>query len=128
MTTNYNVDRNKNGVNGYLLPFCDQIFSATLAAATDTLIAVPLTAAMGAPTATTNNKFAAVISCDNAADVFIALNGVAAVPAGVGFAATTSELIPRNQLYCKTVKAGDTIHFISPGTPSVTVAFYAIQE
>lgn len=127
MTTNYNTDWNKRGVNGFGAQFSDTIYSATLKAATDTTVAVPLTAAVGAPTATTFNKFLAVIACTQDVDVFMALNATAAVPAGVNFAATTSELIP-NGYIAKMVKSTDVIHFISAGTPSVTVSFYAIQE
>ena len=129
MTTNYVIDKNKNGVNGFGLPFCTSVYSVTLQATTDTSVAVPLTSALGAPTAYTNNKFMAVFSYSLApaaiaADVFVALNATAAVPAGAGFVLTTSELNPT----AKVVKSGDTIHVISAGTPNVTIAFYAIQE
>jgi hypothetical protein len=124
MATNYNVDKTKSGVNGFGLPFCNTIYSVTLTASTDTTVAVPLTAAVGAPTATTFNKFMAVFSYSNAANVFVALNATATVPAGNTFAATTAELNPT----AKMVKSTDVIHFISSGTPSITVAFYAIQE
>jgi len=126
--TQYNMDKFHRGVNGFGLPFCTTVYSATLVANADTTVAVPLTSVMGNATATTYNKFMAIFSCDNAADVFVALNGTAAAPAGGTFAASTSELIPRNTYWAKVVKAGDVIHVKSPGTPSVTVAFYAIQE
>jgi hypothetical protein len=124
MATNYNIDKTKNGVNGFGLPFCDTIYSATLTASTNTTIAVPLTSATGAPTATTYNKFMAVFSYSSGATVFVALNKTAAVPVGATFAATTSEINPT----AKMVKSTDTINVISSGTPSVTIAFYAIQE
>jgi hypothetical protein len=124
MATNYNIDKTKNGVNGFGLPFCNTIYSATLTASTDTTVAVPLTAAVGAPTATTYNKFMAVFSYTAGNDVFVALNATAAVPAGNTFAATTSELNPAGKM----VKSTDVIHFYSATTPKVTVAFYAIQE
>lgn len=124
MTTNYVIDKNKGGVNGFGLPFSDTIYSATLVANTDTAVAVPKTAAIGMPTATSYNKFMAVFSYSSSANVYVALNATAAIPAGNTFAATTSELNPS----AKMVKAGDIIHFISNSTPSITVAFYAIQE
>lgn len=124
MATNYNIDKTKSGVNGFGLPFCNTIYSVTLTASTDTTVAVPLTAAVGAPTATTYNKFMAVFSYTSGKDVFVALNATAAVPAGNTFAATTSELNPT----AKMVKSTDVIHFYSASTPSITVAFYAIQE
>jgi hypothetical protein len=128
MTTNFNVDVTKRGVNGFGLQFCDTVFSATLGVGADTALAVPLTAAMGAPTATSFNKFMAIMSVDGTGNVYVALNAVATVPAGAAFAATTAELIPRNSYFAKMVKAGDVIHFVSPAASSVTVAFYAIQE
>jgi hypothetical protein len=124
MATNYNIDKTKSGVNGFGLPFCNTIYSVTLTASTDTTVAVPLTSAVGAPTATTYNKFMAVFSYSSGKDVFVALNATAAVPAGNTFAAATSELNPT----AKMVKSTDVIHFISASTPSITVAFYAIQE
>lgn len=127
MTTNYNVDKNKLGVNGFGAQFCDTIYSATLKASTEETVAVPLTAAVGAATATTFNKFLAIIACTPGDDVFMALNGTAAVPVGNTFAKTTSELIP-NGYIAKQVKATDVLHFISAGTPNITVSFYAIQE
>ncbi len=66
----------------------------------------------------------AVFSYSSGANVFVALNAAAAVPAGNTFAATTSELNPN----AKMVKSTDVIHFYSSGTPNITVAFYAIQE
>lgn len=127
MTTNYNTDWNKRGVNGFGAQFSDTVFSATLKAATEATVAVPLTAAVGAPTATRFNKFLAVIACTPSIDTFMSLNSTAAVPVGTTFAATTSELIPRGYI-AKMVKSTDVIHFISAGTPSITISFYAIQE
>lgn len=127
MTTQYSINKYTQGTNGFALRFCDQIFSATLVANADTTIAVPTTGALGAPTAPVNNRFIAVISCSNAATVFMAVNAAAAVPAGGAFAATTSEIITQGW-FAKDVKAGDTLHFLSRATPDITVAFYAIQE
>ena len=124
MTTNYNVDKTKSGVNGFGLPFCDTIYSVTLTANTDTSVAVPLTAALGAPTATTYNKFNAVFKYSNAATVFVALNQAAAAPVGATFAASKSVINPD----CKQVKSTDVIHVFSTGTPSITIEFYAVQE
>lgn len=124
MTTQYRVDPIVKGLNGFGINFSDTIYTATLTAATDTSIAVPKTAAMGTPCAATNNKFLAVFSYSSGSNVYVALNGTAAVPAGASFAASTSELNPT----AKIVQAGDVIHMISAATPSISVAFYAIQE
>lgn len=127
MTTNFNTDKSKAWYNGFGAQFSDTIFSVTLVAAADTTVAVPLTAAVGAPTAFKFNKFLAVIACTPSIDTYVALNATAAVPVGGAFAATTSELVPQGYI-AKQVKSGDVLHFISAGTPHVTVSFYAIQE
>jgi len=126
MTTQYNINQYVKGINGFGLKFCDTIQSSKLSASSDTTLAVPATAAMGAPSSNQNNKFIAVISVD--ALCFVAVNASAAIPAGNTFASTTSELIPINTLYGKYVQTGDVLHFFSSGTPNVTVAFYAIQD
>ena len=127
MTTSYNIDPNVQGVNGFGLPFCTQIFSAVLAVATDTTLTVPATAAIGAPSSNRFNKWVAVIkySRSNPANpVFVSVNATAAAPAGAPFAATTSEIEP-DAKHCKT---GDTLHFICGAAAYVTVAFYAVQD
>lgn len=127
MTTIYNIDSFTKGQNGFALPFCTQVYSATLKASTEETLTVPATAGMGLPAATANNKFIAIMSWTSGDDVFFCKNGTAAVPAGAAFAASTSELLgPGN--YGKFCQTGDTLHFISAGTPSVTVAFYAIVD
>lgn len=128
MTTIYNIDSVTQGQNAFGLPFNDTIFSAKLKAATDTTLAVPLSNGLGMPASYVNNKWIAVIVCDDSSQTYVAVNATAAVPAGAGFAATTSELVPYEQMYGKYCKSGDTLHFISPGTPNITVAFYAILD
>lgn len=127
MTTQYNIDKNISGQNGFGLPFCTQIYSSVLAVGTDTTLAVPSTAAIGAPSSNRFNKWVAVIkySRSNAANpVFVAVNATAAAPAGAPFAQTTSEIEPEAK-HCKT---GDVLHFICGAAAYVTVAFYAVQD
>ncbi len=127
MTTQYNIDKNISGVNGFGLPFCTQIYTSTLAVATDTTLAVPATAAIGAPSSNQYNKWVAVISYARSAaasPVYVAVNATAAVPAGAPFAASTSEIEPS----AKHVKTGDTLHFICAAAAQVSVAFYAVQD
>jgi hypothetical protein len=127
MALDYNINSIVSGVNGFGLPFCDLIFSATLVGGADTTLAVPLSAAIGVPSAYQLNKWIAVIQYARhtpADAVFVAVNATAAVPAGGNFAATTSEIEPAAK-YCK---SGDTIHFICTGVADVTVAFYALQD
>lgn len=127
MTTTYNLDKNISGVNGFGLPCCDTIFTANIAAATDTSIAVPLTAGIGLPSQT-NNKWIAVMQYvrGTATDgVWFAKNATAAVPnVDHAFHASTSELEPP----AKYVQSGDVLHFICAGTADISVAFYALVE
>lgn len=126
MTTIYNLDKNISGVNGFGLPACDTIYTATLKAATEATVAVPLAGGIGLPGAT-NNKYIAVMQYarTTAADaVYFAKNATAAVPAGDTFAASTSEIEPPG----KYVQSGDVLHFICAGVADVSVAFYALVE
>ncbi len=121
--TPFNMTRDINGYNGFGLPFSVSKFSATLATTTDTTLVVPTSAAMGAPTASLNNKFIAIFSYEPGARVWVANNTTAAVPAGATFAAVSSELNPSARM----VQAGDTLHFITPDTTAdVGVVFYAL--
>ena len=92
-------------------------YSASLNATTDTTLTVP----GDAP------KYKAVIKVENNGLVWVALNATAAVPVGATFASTTSELINDAKSICRTVSAGDILHFYtaSAGT-DVSVVFYAL--
>jgi len=124
VSTIFNIDKNISGVNGYGLPFCNAVFTATIAATTDTTLAVPLTNAIGLANATNATKFIAQFSFQSGKDVFVANNATAAVPAGSTFAASTSELNP----LAKFCKAGDVLHFYCSSTADISVAFYVIQS
>lgn len=135
MTTNYNADRTRNFVNGWSRQFSDTVFSAVIVANTNSTIAVPGTAAVGAVAAPSKNKFYAFINCTPSElalhDTFVALNTAAVLPiapaVGVVLNAVSSIMIPEEGL-CMLVKTGDVLNFISAGTPSVVVQFYAVQE
>lgn len=129
MTTQYKIQKDVAGYNGYGLQFSDIKYSATLAITTDTSLAVPLTGSLGAALNSVN-KFLAIVSVYNATgegEVWCALNTAATVPAGASFAATASDMIVQNKDYARWVKAGDVLHFLSPvaGT-NVSVMFYAM--
>ncbi len=124
--TQYNMDKFHKGVDGFGLNFCENVFSVTLAANTEATVAVPLTAAMGNICATVNNKFMAILTCDGT--VYACINATAAKPVGGTLAATTSAMVPADFPWGRVVQAGDVIHVISGGTPSLTIEFYAIQE
>lgn len=129
MTTQYKIQKDVAGYNGFGLQFCDQKYSATLAATTDTELAVPLTGSLGAPLNSVN-KFLAIITVYNATnegEVWCANNQTAAIPEGVQFAATFSDLIVQNKDYARIVKAGDVLHFFAPrAATDVSVMFYAM--
>lgn len=126
MATQYNIDEFIRGINAFGTLFCDAVYTTTLQASTDASVTCPSFAPMGAPNATTYNKWVAVIKSTAADNVYCALNTTAAVPVGHTFASSTSELL--HPLDAKLVKSGDVLHFISAGTPDVSVAFYSIQE
>lgn len=126
MTTQYKLQKDVAGYNGFGLQFSDLKYSASLAITTDTTLAVPLKGSMGAALDTVN-KWLAVIQVEANLSVWFALNATAAVPAGSSFALTTSDLIIGSEYYGVEVKAGDVMHFLAPvaGT-DILVKFYAL--
>lgn len=126
MTTQYKLQKDVAGYNGFGLQFSDQKFTASLAVTSDTTLTVPLTGSMGAPLNQVN-KFLAVITVEANASVWCAINTTAAVPVGATFAASNSDLIIGSQYYAREVKAGDILHFLAPvaGT-DICVMFYAL--
>lgn len=123
MTTIYNIDNFVKGVNGFGLPFCQEIFSVTLAIGTQADVDVPESTGLGLPGGTVNNKFLAVFSYSEQ-NVWVAVNANADVPLHNHFDPAVSELCPSAK-YCF---AGDSINVISSGTPSMSVAFYALVD
>lgn len=98
--------------------FADLKYSAAVAATTDTTLTIP----GGAP------RFKALMKCGTDAEVWVAVNAVADVPAGGTFALDTSELIPINGELCREVKAGDVLHFYSTAGGAVSVVLYALES
>jgi hypothetical protein len=126
MTTQYKLQKDVAGYNGFGLPFCDQKFSASLALTTDTTLTVPINGAMG-QALNTVNKWLAIIQVEANASVWFALNETAAVPAGATFASTNSDLIIGTEYYGVEVKAGDVMHFLAPvANTDILVKFYAL--
>lgn len=126
MTTQYKLQKDVAGYNGFGLQFCDQKYSASLAVTTDTTLTVPLNGAMG-QALNSINKWLAIIQVEANLSVWFALNATAAVPASSSFALTTSDLIIGSEYYGVEVKAGDVMHFLAPtaGT-DILVKFYAL--
>lgn len=130
MTTQYKIQKDVAGYNGYGLQFSDQKYSVTLGAASEKTLNVPLTGSLGAALNTVN-KFLAIVNVYNATgegEVWCALNNTATVPAGSSFAATNSDMIVQNKDYARWVKAGDVLHFVTAtAATDVSVMFYAMQ-
>lgn len=126
MTTQYKLQKDVAGYNGFGLPPSDLKYSASLAATTDTTLTVPSSGSMGAPLNQVN-RFIAIIQVKANASVWLAVNATAAVPAGTSFATTTSDLIIGGEYYAVEVKAADVLHFYAPAaTTDVMVKFYAL--
>ncbi len=125
MTTTYNVNNSLKGVNGFGTQFCDTIFTATLAAATEETFTVPGKSALGNINSSTLTQYVAVFSFESNLNFYVAVNATAAVPAGGTFAASTSVLNPK----AKIVKQGDVIHVIcATAGADVSVELFYIQE
>ncbi len=126
MTTQYKLQKDVAGYNGFGLQFSDLKFSASLGASDDTELAVPLKGSMGAALDTVN-KWLAVIQVEANLSVWFAVNATASVPASAEFAATNSDLIIGGEYYGVEVKAGDVMHFFAAtaGT-DILVKFYAL--
>jgi hypothetical protein len=121
MSTLLNFGRDNQGMNAFAPAFSQDVYSATLAATTDTTLTVP----------SNSQTWLAVFSVDFSKLVWVAKNATAAIPAGSTFASTTSELINPYYPYtfAKVVQAGDVLHFFSEsGTANISVAFYALSS
>jgi len=104
-------------VDDFGLPFAGVKYNATLAITSDTTLTVPGVAP----------RYKAVMKCEPAGYVWVALNATAAAPVGGSFASTTSELLTESQELCREVKAGDVLHFFSgTATTDVSVVLYAL--
>lgn len=98
--------------------FATLLYSATLAISTDTTLTIP----GDAP------RYKALIKCEPAGEVWVALNNTASIPAGASFAATNSEMILENGV-CREVNSGDVLHFFSAtASNDVSVALYGIGQ
>jgi len=111
MTTKY--QKNFHGT----VPISDTSFQLLLAASTALAITVP---------GTENQVYRAVFRCSSTAEIWVRLNGTAAIPgAGASTSTAYQEFIPLEPKY---VKGGDTLSFISASTPSVGVSFLQVID
>lgn len=118
MATPFVMIRDQAGYQSFATPFNDPTYtySCTLASAT--------AASLTVPTGPANTKWLAIITYAPGANVWVALNTTAAVPAGSTFAATASHQLPAP----KVVNAGDVLSFITiiSGGVDVGVQLYAL--
>lgn len=130
MTKPFRSIQETKSYNDFGQQYSDQIYNATLAAATNTPLTVPGGGIMGAITSfggtSDKNKVMAVIRTSG--NVWVAVNQTADVPAGSSFAKDTSELVTNTLDKAYLVNVGDEINFFAPSatTPSVSVAFYPL--
>lgn len=123
----YGVNTNLSGVNGFGRQPANSsgslvgIYTALLAATTDTTLTVPNAIAPGNLASDLPNALA-VINYQDASNVFVAL-GATAAPNGTGaFVASNGVLKPTALL----VKGGSVLHFYALAQAYVSVEFYSI--
>lgn len=130
MTTQFRTIQEVKGYNDFGQQYSDQIWNATLAAATNTQLTVPGGGLMGNMTSSggSNNKNKMLAVIRTTGDVWVAVGQTAAVPAGTSFASATSELVTNVEGKAYLVNVGDVLNFFAKTatTPSVSVAFYAM--
>lgn len=132
MTQIFRTIQETKASNDFAQLYSDQIYNATLTAATNTQLTVPGGGAMGGISSfggtSSKNKMRAVIRTTG--DVWVAVNQTADVPNGSSFAQDTSELVTNALEKCYDVYVGDVLNFFSKTatTPSVSVAFYALPS
>ena len=132
MTIQFRTTQETKGINDFGQQYSDQIYNATLAAATNTQLTVPGGGLMGAISSfggsVNNNKVLAVIRTTG--DVWVAVNQTADVPNASSFAKDTSELVTNVLDKAYLVNVGDILNFFAKTatTPSVSVAFYALPS
>jgi hypothetical protein len=102
-------------VDDFGLRFASLKYSVLLSVSTDTLLIIPGNA----------QRYKALILAELNNTVWVALNAVAAGPAGASFAATTSELVNGGAI-CREVVADDVLHFFSATASAVSVVLYAV--
>lgn len=126
MATMYKLQKDIAGYNGFGLPFSDLKYTASLAASTDTTLTIPTSAVIGAPL-NQKQRFLAIVSVESAGSVWVALNAVAAIPAGATLVASTSELVVGGQYYAREVQGADVLHFFTAtAATDISVTLYAL--
>lgn len=110
-----NLVKDVKGFNTYALPFCEAGFKYSVTLPTSS--AITLTIPYGYTT------YVAIFSYEAGANIWIANNATAAMPAGATFAATTSERNPA----ARQVNPGDVLSVITGDTGvEMGVTLYAL--
>ena len=110
--TNYNVNFSNT------FPFSGQTFSGLLAASTALSVTVP---------GVSGQQYRAKFIRSSTAEIWVRYNGTATVPSSNTAATTTyQELVPLDE--ARYVNGGDTLSFISSGTPSFSVSLLLVQN
>jgi len=115
-------------INDFGQMLSPNIYSAALAASTDTSLTVPTITTTGIGWTKSNRTVLAIVRVKSDAEVYMALNTTATEPAGASFASTDAEMVSVYEPYARVVTEGDVLHFITPdGSTPITVAFYPYQ-
>ena len=127
MAISFNCVHYKNGNFSDGLIQSDLKYSATLTSAGgEQTITVPESNTVGQAAQFATHLYAAKIVIESAKKVWFSVNGTAAVPAGVSFASSSSELIPTDDEIFRQVKQGDVLSFITDTQADVSVSFYKL--
>ncbi len=135
----YTVNKYSMGVNSYGLRPCDAIYTATLPTDSAITVTVPTQLAQGTiggqslinprtnQVTTSPSWYNVVIDCS--AETWFSVNGTAVAPVGNTFALAAAERISPNVYFCRTVRGGDVLSFLSvPASTNACVRFYQIQQ
>lgn len=113
MTTALDFARDSQSAITFAPGFTDERYSASLTTSSDTTLTVP----------GSGINYMAIFTYESGAEVWVAVDATAAIPAGATFASSTSVQNP----VARKVSSGDVLHFItSDSNISVGVEFYAI--
>lgn len=119
--SNYGVNTNLNGVNGYARIPSKVIYNALLAATTNVTLTVPSAAAIGRALSEDAHVLA-VFSYQAASNVFVAIDADATPNATGAFVADPSMLAPSALI----LTGGEVINFYPLAQAYVTVEFYTV--
>lgn len=124
---NYGLNTNLNGVNGFARKPANSngtligIYSARLAATTDTSLTVPNVTGKG-ELAQDTPTILAVFGYENGSTVFVGQGGTALPNTTAPFVASSSAIKPEAFL----VKGGSVLHFYALAQAYISVEFYAV--